>query len=171
MFVENPVLHATIGVIVGLGSLGLWYTFRHWLPLVVGSLALMFAAGAVAISLWIDSPREQIERTVHGLAWAVQSNDANRVLDFVSPAAKQTRQEAQREMDATRFNICWVAKIHDIHIDESKSPPVAQVAMTIVVDVQESRYGPGRGRVQLWLDLVQEPDQRWRVSSYRYDVE
>ncbi len=171
MIIENPLLPALIGAIIGLACFGLWYAFRHWMPLLVGSIAVFCGIAVVALSVLIDSPREEVERTVHRLAMAAQNNDIEMLLRYVSPSAVEVRNAAKLEMEATRFVSCWIAKIHDIKIDETKSPPAARASLAVIAIVEGSRYGDGRGRVQLWLDLVKESDGQWRVVGYRYSIE
>lgn len=171
MIIENPLLPVALGGIFGVSCLALWYVFRHWLPLLLGSVALVLAVGILALSLLIDSPREAVERTLHQLASAAHNNDVEKLLQYVSPSAAEVRDAATQEMNATKFVSCWIAKVHDITIDETKTPPEARANLGVIAVVEESRYGAGRGRVQLSLDLVKEPDGQWRVLRYSYSVQ
>jgi hypothetical protein len=80
---------------------------------------------------------------------------------------------AELELEATQFTTCYVGQIQTMEIDQAKSPPEAKVAFVALVSVSDSRYteGPGRGRVFIRLDLIQEPDGVWRIRGYAYDVE
>lgn len=168
---DVPLLPVWAGIGFAAICLALGYVYRHWLPLSVGLLALAAAISVLIASSVMDTPEEEIERAVHRLAAAVHHNDDSGLLELISASAQGTREEAQKEMNATQFIACWIAKIHSIKIDETQSPPTAHVALAVIADVVESRYGAGRGRVQLRLDLAKEADGVWRVTGYSYTVE
>jgi hypothetical protein len=170
MIPENPFFVLLLGGGFGIVCLALWSMSRHWLPLALAGGAILITAILVSLSFFIQSPREQVEWTVHQLAMACEQNDASKLLEFVSADMTQVRADAQREMDRTKFIHCWIPKIHSIKFDEA-DPNRAQVHLAVIADVEESAYGAGRGRVQLWLDLEKESDGRWRVTAYRYTVE
>ncbi len=173
MISENPLLVLLVGSGFCVACLGLWYMSRHWLPLAIGGFAFLITVVLLGLSIFIETPREQVTRTVNQLAMAVQYNDVNALLEHISPNLGEIRQAAEREMQDTKFIQCWIAKIHDIQIDETKSPPHARVNLALIVGVQESVHsdGPARGRVQLWLDLQKESDGKWRVTHYSYTIQ
>jgi hypothetical protein len=90
---------------------------------------------------------------------------------MVSKRAIAVQQDADREMDATTFVHCWIAKIDDITLDEKSDPPHARAILSVFVDVQRSLHGEGRGLVKLLLDLDKESDGKWRVTQYSYTIE
>lgn len=168
---EVPILPVVAAAGFGAICLALWYVYRHWLPMALGWLALAVSGSLLLASFLIVTPREQIERAIGRLAAAVHHNDAEGVVALISRDAPEMRAAARRDMDSAEFMSCWVVKIHNIDIDFNVSPPTAKAALAIVVDVVESPYGAGRGRVQIWLDMVRESDDEWRVKAYRYSVE
>ncbi len=171
MITENPLLPLLIGGGFCVACVTLWIMSRHWLPLALAGLSILIIAILVGLSIFIETPREQLTRSVNQLAMAVQRNDVKALLEHVSPNALEIRQAAEREMQDTKFIHCWIAKIHEIQIDETKSPPQARVNLALIADVEQSVHGTGRGRVQLWLDMQKEPDGEWRVTGYRYTIQ
>jgi ketosteroid isomerase-like protein len=171
MIPENPFFPLLIGGGFCLATLGLWYAFRHWLPLALCGVAMAITAAIVLLSFLVETPREQVERTIHRLAMAVQQNDIDRVLSLVVADDVRMRDAAKREMGDHHFVMCWVTKVQEIQLDESAAPSQAHALVNVVAQVDQSRhYDAGRGAVKLWLDLRKDSDGQWRVSGYRYSV-
>jgi len=122
---ENPwwiicfgiVLEAVLGVLLFRTGRGLLL----WIMLGVLALTLL----GVLVERLVVTERERVEMTLDGITAALEANDLNRVLSYVSPDATQTRGRAAWAMRRIEVQSARIYNL-EITINRLTSPPTAK---------------------------------------------
>jgi hypothetical protein len=124
---ENPWWIIFIGAIIeAVLGIVLFRTGRGvllWVMLGVLALTLL----GVLIERLVVTERERVEMTLDGITAALEANDLNRVLSYVSPDATQTRRRATWAMGRIEVQSARIYNL-EISINRLTSPPTAKAA-------------------------------------------
>lgn len=167
---ESPLLLLVLCGLVAISAGAMWYfVARHWLPAAVALVALAAGVAVAAFSIVVVTDTERIRHTIRELAAAVQRNDRDGVLRWISAADPPTQDEARREMELCSFSQCWVTQIDEIQFGPDRH--TASVAVMIFCSAAHQIHGEGSAMVRLFLQLRRDPDQVWRLSGFRYAIQ
>jgi len=110
-------------------------------PILVAMLAVVvLVVVGVGVEGVIVTERERVERMVHDVVAAIESNEPKRVLEFISPSADQTRSFATSMLQKIRV-VDVKIKIRAITIDRLSTPPSAEVQLDAVVLMEHPQSG------------------------------
>jgi hypothetical protein len=125
ILIENPlwiiffgiIIEAILGIILfrsGRGVL-LW--------VMIGVLAITLVG--VVVERIVVTERERVEMTIDGITSALEANDLNRVLGYVSAEAMQTRQRVDWALSRIEVQSARVYSL-EISVNQLTSPPTAK---------------------------------------------
>lgn len=167
---ENPLVLILLCWLVAICAGSMWYyVARHWLPATLAVVALIASLVLMAVSMWVVTDREKIRQTIRDLAAAVQANDREGVVHWISNSAPETQEKARREMELCSFSQCWVTKIDEIQFESDRQS--ATVAVMIYCSALHQIHGEGSAMVQLFLEVRLDPDQTWRLADFDYAIQ
>jgi len=164
--VESPWPWIAFGIFaeVGLGLL-LLHTQRGVLLLPMGGVLLLVLGGMV-LERHVVTDRERVEDCLEGVAAALEANDLQRVLGFISASAVETRSQARRAIDYAQFQ---QIKIKDLQITVNylTSPPSARATFTALVTASDrgNLFGVRTLPLEFRVDFRQE-DQSWLITGH-----
>lgn len=158
------------GAVLALMLAGGWIQTGRRVLLIVGILAVALTVALLAISVSVTTPREHVRQTLFEIAQAVESNETQQLLAYVSEQRPDVRDRAAREMPLYRFEMVKITNIHEITVDTQTSPPTAEAKFNIVVTggTKNGMITGQRHPFYVELLLLREGPQ-WKVASYRYD--
>ncbi len=164
--VESPWPWIAFGIFaeVALGLL-LLHTQRGALLLPMGGVLLVVLGGLV-LERHVVTDRERVEQCLEGVAAALEANDVQRVLEFISPSAVETRRQARRALDYAEFQ---QIKIKDLQITVNylTSPPSARAMFTAWVTASDraNLFGVRTVPLEFRIDFRQE-GQAWLITGH-----
>jgi hypothetical protein len=137
MLLESPLPVIVMGIVVE-AILGVVYVNnrRRGLIVAMAGVLLVVAAGVV-VERWVMTDREKVAATLDGAAAALESNDLDRVLQFIDPEAEKTIGIARANMLLVTIH---AAKVNNLQIEINRftSPPIAETKFVGVVDCEGS---------------------------------
>ena len=171
---ENAFQPAMIGLLVVFGAGGFWFVLGKNPLLVAAIVALVGTIGIVVIEQLVVTDAEQIRNELVLIAGAVQSNDVDTVLGYISPKAEDMIAEAKLEMSDVVFKKLSVKRFSDPEIDLDSNPPTASISFNAVVMADcsaASRYGNAprlNGAVRATLNYEKDSAGKWKIVDYDY---
>ena len=163
---ENPVPIVFFGVIVMavLAAIAVTYQRAVVLLALVGVLVLMVAG--VVLERLVVTEVERVEASLDGAAAALEANDLEEALQYVSPSADNTRNRAGDVLRWVRFTDVKVNNL-EVTINDLTSPPTAEAKFNGVFHF-EDRTGQllrESYAVGLTVELRLEGD-RWLITDH-----
>lgn len=152
-----------VGLIVAFFQTGL----TRWLWAAVAVAAVV--AGVWTVERLVVTENEEIENMVYAVAVAAEVHDVPRMLDFISPTAREIRSRAEGEL--SRYRLKQV-RIRGLEIKPNKltSPPSARVNFVANIDIADARGGMLYERFPLPMSItVHREAAGWRLTDYSYD--
>ena len=167
---ESPYLILTVGLLF-LAVFGyMFMSTRKKIALVGVGAVVAITLICLAIEHFVETPREQVEASLDKLAKELEANNIEGVLACLDPKCKEGREMARYGMNRYRIT---KAKVSDltIVINESTSPPSAEVTFTGIIGAVERKGGYEQQPVPIHFTakLIQH-DRRWLVAEYNGDV-
>lgn len=167
---ESPVHSIMIGILLTSFFTLMWFISRRRLFLGFSGLAFATMVTAVVAGQLIVTEREQLKRDVFQLAQAVQSNNLNGVVSFVSPDAPNTIRRIQYEMPNYVFRKCRIIGFNYVDVPEEGRPRRASVNFVVGFDVDATRTydynGSGTRRVTLTFE---KQGDSWKITDYHHE--
>ena len=164
---EDPTGSIMMGSLAILFFGALAFMLRKAIFVVLAVLSLLITIALVTAERMIVTDREQLRSDVHDLADAVQNNDVDRVLSFVSRQMPGTRSRIQSEMPQYEFRSCRIVGFNEISIDPDGQN--ATVAFVVLVDVNAMKTyqydGTGHRRVEL---MFRKEPEGWKIVNYAH---
>ena len=131
----------------------------------IGVLALTLAG--VGLEWLVVTERERVEDTLYGAAAAIEANDLDRLMPYISPSAPYTPRRARTVMRQYKFTEARINNVQ-IEINELTSPPSAKAEMigifSVIDTLNELPYTSGR--IGLTIELRLE-NGRWLITGHR----
>lgn len=129
---ENPLPILFFAVITEAVLAAVLVSTRRTLLLVpMGIVAVLVLAG-LALEWWVVAQREEVEATLNGVEAALESNDVDRVFQFVAPDASFTREQAEWALRLIEITDVKINNL-EIVINDLTSPPTAEANFTGVL--------------------------------------
>jgi len=166
--IETPIPVLLIGAIaVAILAIVFFNTGRAKFLLAIGVVVAITLLG-LGVEYFIVTEREAVETALFGLADAMEANDKNAAVAYLSPSAAETRRQA--EWAFTRFEVVH-ANVSDLEIEVNNltSPPSAQARFQGFIQVKD-RKGELPYGSQLFdfvLDYRKE-NGRWLLTKHTY---
>ena len=169
MFIlESPWPILLFGIAVeAILAIVLLRTGRGMLLFIMAGAALATLAG-LGVERLVVTERERVMQTIDGIAAAVQANDLDAALGFISPSAKDTQDQARRVHDYVEVSHLRVRNL-EVGINRLTSPPTAKAAFNVMVTGRGKRqyaeFGEQTHAVKVTLQLRLESG-RWLITSH-----
>jgi hypothetical protein len=134
-----------------------------------GVLGVIAVVAALLFYNWmVETPREAVARSLYGLAAAVEANDVQGTLRFISPtgppAIKQLRSDVESLMPQVRIERARVMGAPDIEMAADGKRAVVK-CQGIVVAVNKRDGMKGGGEDDFTLEWKRDGD-RWLLSDF-----
>lgn len=168
IFLESPWPILLFGIAVeAILAVILIRTGRGILLAAMAGVALFVMAGVVVERL-VVTEREKVARTIDGAAAALEANNLQRLLQFVSPSALATREKARWAIAQAEFIQVRIRNL-DISIVHTTSPPTAKATFTVLVTGKDRNgaYGEMTRPFPLTLHLRLESGS-WLITDYKF---
>ena len=162
--VEDSTLVVIAAAVFALGFLVAFLKTGRGLYLVwLGAVALI-ALILVLVERYVVTDRELIENTLFGAAAALEANDVEAALEYLSPTTQPLHFEVRRRMELLKIE---EARIADLRIKFSplELPPKAIATFLGILKFQASGIPYDRLLRRVTVKLVKDGD-RWLVESY-----
>jgi hypothetical protein len=145
----------------------------------VGQLKAVYAAVGLGLltailcglSVWIETDREQIRRTMNEIANALRENDHPKVISFFHPNATMGLQQVQGELPQYEFLDARVTRVRQIAINNTTQPPTAVSEFLAAIEVKlknPSLYNGPRDARRFLKVYWMKKDDRWLVRDYEH---
>lgn len=130
----------------------------------VGVLVVTLAG--VLLERLVVTERERVEDALYGAAAAIEANDLNRLMEYISPSAQAVRQRARSVTGQFKFTEARLSNVQ-VQINDLTSPPSATAKMIGIVSVKDTLnevpYTNGRLGLTVYLRLE---NGRWLITGY-----
>ncbi len=130
-------------------------------------------AGILLADYLVVTDREAIEATIRKGVSALEANDLDQVLTFLSPSAVKTRERAQWAMSLVTFTSVRISDLQ-IQVNKLTQPPTAEVRFFAVFRYEfkepmpEAIYDIYAARFKVLMEKV---DDRWLLTDhYEYEI-
>lgn len=163
---ESPSLILTVGVFL-IAALGYVFVNTRQKGVLIGLIAVVaLTCIAMVIERYVKTPREQVEATLDALADELEANNIEGALKYLDPKAEETRKRARWAMARIRITKAKVTNL-EIMVNETMSPPMAEVKFTGVIGVVHKNGGETIPSypVKFTAKLRQHGD-RWVVTEH-----
>lgn len=129
---------------------------------------VLIAAMLVFVERAIVTPREEVQQTVRAIADALESNRPEAVLQFVSSAAPDIRQQGAAALRDVYIDQVKIKPNLTVQLDEGKPPTKATATFNVVVigGNRTQTIAHQRGAWFFTVDFVKEGTD-WRVVDYK----
>ena len=171
---ENAFQPMMIGLLLVFVAWTFWFISRKRELMITAIAVGVSTFGIVVIETFVVTDAEQLRKDVASVAAAVQSNDVDATLSFISPGAQIMIDDAKREMREINFKKLSVKRFNEPKIDLDSIPPKANISFNAIVLAdcsQSNRYGNvarvnGAARVTLFYEKNSDGD--WKLVDYDY---
>ncbi len=116
----------------------------------------------------IQTDRKMVRQTILNLAAAIEQNDVERVISYLTFDAESTKQKARYHMGLAKIEWTKIRDFKIISINNYTSPPMAHVQFTGTVSGTTSGYFNGRFTIPVHfidVELLKEDDGKWYVTE------
>jgi hypothetical protein len=164
--IESPWPAIFFGIIaLAILAVVLVRTGRGIVLVAMAGVLLVTLAGVV-IERLVVTERERVEDTLYGAAAAIEANDVNRVMQYVSASAPYTPARARSVLSQYHFTEARISNVQ-IQINDLTSPPTATAKMIGIFSVTDTlnELPYNNGRVGLTVHLRRE-NGRWLVTGH-----
>ncbi len=161
VLLESPVPALALGALAATFAGVIYSATRSGKALATLGIVMLLTLAGVAAERLIETPREQVARTLEGLFAAIEADDLPKVLTYISPEAADVRSDAQTLMPQFQVE---TANLNPIEIEADNDG--ASVRAKPFVLAQHRKTGMRGGdyaELQIFLTCY---DDRWLVTGY-----
>ncbi len=165
---EQPWTLGVAGALVVIILVSGWVkTWNVWL--LVGAIAsLVGTAALILVERTIETPREEVQRTLAVIAADIESNDPARVVRHISALSPDMIAKAQAELPKHHFRNVKITSVDKIDINERGHDPKAYVEFRVVVE-GDFFNGQMSHRVPRFIMVtMHREDGVWKISDYEH---
>lgn len=167
---ENPFWILFLGISLTIGFAFAWVkTARKEFGL-ASAITLILTVLLVMAGIMVETDREKIRLTVMAMSEAVEDNDVEGLVAFVSPKRTECRERIEAEMPSYVFDKCNVMSFNGLAYDAKKHPTRAMVVFFVWADVNAPTYGYDgnvRRRIILFFEKVESGE--WLLYDYDHE--
>ena len=128
-----------------------------------------FVLLGLLIEWLVVTEREAVEHTLDACVAAVEANNVEQLLSYISPSAQQARNDARSVLGRVEVEKAWINDL-EIMINHLTSPPAATARFQAIAKGSDRKgefpYKPIAQRVT--VELRQE-NARWLVAGYKIE--
>ena len=125
--------------------------------------------GLVLLESAVKTPRERIYETIFAISAAVEKEDFETALGYVSPKSEIVRSQALNELNKYEISSISVKNNLIVLFDKTAQPPTAQTGFNVVVKGSAAHMGITNQTVPRYLEVsfeYHEGNDAWYVTSY-----
>ncbi len=161
VLLEQPWIVGAVGTILTVVTLYGWTQTGNAIAFKTG---LGFAAGSILLiilNLWIVTDAEQVRSWLVAVAAELESNQADKVLNRLSPNHSDRVANAAERMKIVKFTVARITKIHSVKVDYQGAKPIAYVRMNVFIEAESSGMS---GKVPRWVGLtIEKKGKEWLI--------
>jgi len=165
---EQPWTIGIGGALLTMMLLGGWIkTWNLWL-LAAAIAALSGAVILVGVERWVETPREEVQRTLLEIAADIETNDLDQILQHISEHSPGMIAKARAELPKHHFKSIKITSIEKIEINNRGHEPRAYIEFRIVVD-GDFFHGQLSHRVPRFITLTMHQEEgAWKITDYEH---
>ena len=166
-FTENGLGIAVIGGLAITLTLVFFMTRRTSESLGAFAAAVAATIGLLAIEWFVQTDREQVASAVHGIYAAIDRNDVDGVLAYVSPTATDIRSDVQTLMPMVKVESAGSGRNVEVTLNESASPMTATSTSRAYLNGTHVQSGHPVPYINQRVDLEWTKDgDHWLLTGY-----
>ncbi len=169
---ENAFHPMMIGLLSAISFGIAWYFYGKRVLLFITLLIIALTIGIVVTEQMIVTDREQLTSDIFDVAEALERDDVDGVLAFISESNPALRQEVKDRMPLIEFEFVGISSLKEPEIDLESKPPVAKLKFVTRVDANAMRdprfSAQGSGVSSVTLNYQKDNDGNWRITNYGY---
>ncbi|BBO35082.1 hypothetical protein [Lacipirellula parvula] len=166
-FTENELGIAVIGGLAITLTLVFFMTRRTSDSLGAFAAAVAATIGLLAIEWFVQTDREQVAAAVHGIYAAIDRNDVDGVLAYVSPTATDIRSDVQTLMPMVKVESAGSGRNVEVTLNESASPMTATSTSRAFLNGTHVQSGHPVPYVNQRVDLEwMKLGDQWLLTGY-----
>lgn len=168
---ENPLGIAIAGLII---SALIAYAGLHQgetKPL-FAAVGLLILTGLLSgLSVWVETDKEQIQRTIYEVAAALRNNDHSLAISYIHPNSAEGIKQATSELPRYTFHDAKVTSLRKVEVNLYTRPPTALSEMLVAVEISSQRpdmFG-GKADVRRLVKIYwMRKADRWLIRDYEH---
>lgn len=164
VLLEQPWIVGAVGTILTVVTLYGWTQTGNAIAFKTG---LGFAAGSILLiilNLWIVTDAEEVRSWLVAVAAELESNQADKVLNRLSPNHSDRVANAAERMKMVKFTVARITKIHSVKVDYQGAKPIAYVRMNVFIEAESSGMS---GKVPRWVGLtIEKKGKEWLIVDF-----
>ncbi|MBA62435.1 MAG: hypothetical protein CMJ76_08720 [Planctomycetaceae bacterium] len=169
LFYESPLYALAAGVPLCVILVAIWFqTGTH--KLLIATLAVATVTiGLVFMESAVKTPRERIYETIFAIADAVEKEDFETAVGYVSPESEIVRSQALNELNKYEISSISVKNNLVVVFDNSTAPLTARTGFNVVVKGSARQLGINNQTVPRYLEVTFQyhaTNDAWYVKSY-----
>ncbi len=167
-FTENSMIPLVTGTFLVLAFLGLAISARERTMLYAAIIIAALTAGIVITESLVVTDREAVTEIVYTLAKAVESNDMETVLGYVSDQREDAKERIRIEMPNYIFDSVRVLGIAGFSATTTV-PKTAEVDFSVLAHGRARAHGNGQHvQRRIQLKFQKTADGQWRMIDYSH---
>ena len=171
IFYESPIYVLAAGIPLGVILIAIWFQTGIHKLLVAAVAVAALTVGLVFLESAVKTPRERIYETIFAIADAVEKEDFNTAVGYVSPESEIVRSQALNELNKYEISSISVKSNLIVLINESDQPLTAHTGFNVVVKGSAQHLGISNQTVPRYLEVTfeyHEGNAAWYVTSYSH---
>ena len=168
-FYESPFYALITGIPICVLLIAIWLQTGIHKLLIAAVIVAALTVTMVLVENTVKTPRERIYDTIFAIANAVENEDFERAVGYVSPNAEIVRSQALAELNKYDISSVSIKSNLIVLYNEDTSPPTASTGFNVVVKGSSQRLGITNQIVPRYLQVDFEYEQSkdaWYVTSY-----
>lgn len=131
---ESPWPALILGGIAIAVASALFLARRDGISLAALSVAAFLTLGMVLLERMVTTEKEHVEAAIAGMLAAIETNEADRVLEWVDPGATRVRGEVVRLMPEIDVQQTGTMGRIDVVVKDTSNPPTAEATILAYLD-------------------------------------
>lgn len=164
---EDPTYSIMMGLLLTGAFAAFAFMLKQRLLWVLAALSFLIMVGLVITERVIVTDYEQVRADVFDLADAVQRNDVDKVLSYVSESMPTTRSRVRNEMPQYHFRTCRILGFNEISFDEESQTATADFVVYVDLNAMKTYQYDGSGTRRVNLKFQKEPGG-WKIIDYSH---
>jgi hypothetical protein len=168
--IESPVPVLLAGIVAAAILAILFFNSgRGRYLLFIGGVVLLTIAG-LAIEHFVVTEREEVESSLYGLADAMEANNKNAAVGFISPSAAAIKTQA--DLAFARFEVLQASISNlEITINDLTSPPSAEARFNSLIRVRDRKGEmPYGGEPFYFIVKFRKESDRWLITDHKEKI-
>jgi len=167
MFLESPLPIIVVGVVIEAILAAILVSTRRGVVLFIMLGVLVLVGIGLVVERLVVTENERITATLDNAAAAIQANDLDRLLTYLTPSAQQSRARARQVLGMVEFTSAAIRGLEISPINRLTSPPTVETKFTAVLGFHD-RTGaiPYEHHVVGLIVRLRKEGDRWLVTDH-----